>query len=205
MRESSQRFTSGAVRGTSPSQLAGTRADHRENPDPGPPQRDRVALLRDRRHAARGALRLDPRAPPPAAARAPPPPPLHAAPRRRRRRLTTSHLPPTPPQPYFAVPAASVKSFEALLPRLVAATAGERGCLFYEFSASAPSADGGVTLFCREGYADGAAAAAHVGNIGEALKEALPFVTRVEVHGPLAETALVRAALPDAAYYELRA
>ena len=62
-----------------------------------------------------------------------------------------------------------------------------------------------MTFFCREGYADGAAAAAHVGNVGEVLKEALPFLARIEVHGPPAETAKVRPALPDAAYYELRA
>jgi quinol monooxygenase YgiN len=133
-------------------------------------------------------------------ARAPPPPRAAAA--ALRRRLNNS--PPLsnhPLQPCFVVPAASVSAFEALLPRFLAATAAEPGCLFYEWTRGAPDSGGGaVTFFCREGFADGAAAAAHVANVGEVLKEALPSLARAEVHGPAAETARVRLALPGAAY-----
>jgi hypothetical protein len=59
-----------------------------------------------------------------------------------------------------------------------------------------------VTFFCREIYADGAAADAHAANVVEIPKEALPLLARAEVNGPAAEAAKVRPALPGAAYYD---
>jgi len=57
----------------------------------------------------------------------------------------------------------------------------------------------------RRSYVDGACAAAHMEkSVGPVLAAGLaPFVARVEVHGPPKETAVLRASLPDAVYFDL--
>jgi quinol monooxygenase YgiN len=72
---------------------------------------------------------------------------------------------------------------KALLPAFVTQTRSEPGCLFYEFTVNDD------VIFCREAYADAAAALAHLKNVDVLLKEMLQNseLQRLEFHGPAAE------------------
>jgi quinol monooxygenase YgiN len=87
--------------------------------------------------------------------------------------------------PYFKIHAGKTQEFKNLAERCVEQTKSETGCLYYGFTFS------GDEAHCREGYANGDAALAHLHNIGPLLAELLKLadVTRLEVHGPGPETA----------------
>lgn len=90
--------------------------------------------------------------------------------------------------PYFKVNEGQLEGFRKLCERFVERTQAEEGCLYYGFSF-----DGDV-VHCREGYVDAKAALAHLDNVGDLLEESLKLadVTRLEVHGPESELALLR-------------
>ncbi len=93
--------------------------------------------------------------------------------------------------PYFKVHPANLDAFKQLCERFVAKSAGEPKCLYYGFSFA------GDEAHCREGYADAEAALAHLENVGALLEEALTLadLVRLEIHGPEAELAKLRAPL----------
>jgi quinol monooxygenase YgiN len=91
--------------------------------------------------------------------------------------------------PYFQIHAGKIEEFVAGFPAFIEKTKAEAGCLYYDFTLN------GDEAFCREGYVDGDAALAHLGNVDEELKKALDIstLTRLEIHGPEAELAKMRA------------
>ncbi len=95
--------------------------------------------------------------------------------------------------PYFKVHEGNLDAFRALCERFVAKTSEEPGCLYYGFSFD------GDHVHCREGYADAEGALAHLGNVGPLIGEALQLsdMTRLEVHGPEAELAKLRAPMAE--------
>ncbi len=90
--------------------------------------------------------------------------------------------------PYFEVPPDKLEQFKSIAERCVERTRSESGCLYYGFSFN------GNVAHCREGYADGESALAHLENIAPLLQEALAIakLTRLEVHGPAEELAKLR-------------
>lgn len=95
--------------------------------------------------------------------------------------------------PYFQPHAGKFEEFKAGLPGFIEKTKTEEGCLFYGFTIC------GEVVFCREAYAGGEAALAHLDNVGELLGEALKIsdLLRLEVHGSVAELDKMRDALKD--------
>lgn len=95
--------------------------------------------------------------------------------------------------PYFEIHPGKMDAFRTLSEQLVAKTREEPGCVYYGFSFN------GDRAHCREGYADGDAALAHLGSIGPLLQELLKVsdMTSLEVHGPEAELAKLRAPMAD--------
>lgn len=95
--------------------------------------------------------------------------------------------------PYFKVSDANMPAFRAICERFVAQTKSEPKCLFYGFSFY------GNVAHCREGYVDAEGVLAHLDNVGAILGEALKIaeLTRLEIHGPEAELAKLRAPLAD--------
>lgn len=95
--------------------------------------------------------------------------------------------------PYFQVNDGQLDAFKALGPKFVERTRSEPGCIHYGFSFS------GNVAHCREGYDDAAAVLAHLDNVGALLQEALKIasIIRLEVHGPAAELALLKAPLAE--------
>lgn len=93
--------------------------------------------------------------------------------------------------PYFKVNAGQLEAFKSGFAAFVARTSSEKAVLFYEFTVN------GDVVFCREGYAGGEAALAHLTNVGDLLGEALKIATlqRLEIHGPAAELDKMRAPL----------
>ena len=93
--------------------------------------------------------------------------------------------------PYFNVPAGNMQAFRKICEALVEKTSTEPRCLYYGFTFD------GSQVHCREGYVDGAGAAAHLENVGALLQEALKLaeVLRLEVHGPAEELAKLRGPL----------
>ncbi len=93
--------------------------------------------------------------------------------------------------PYFQIHPGKIDEFTANFPRFVEKTAGEEGCLYYDFTLN------GDEVFCREAYTDGDAALFHLQNVDEILKAALSTstLTRLEIHGPEAELAKMRGPL----------
>ena len=96
--------------------------------------------------------------------------------------------------PYFKVHSGKMDSVKLLLREFVAKTASEPKALYYEFTIN------GDTVFCREAYADADGALTHLANVGTLLDKMLTLseVARLEIHGPAAELAKLRA--PLAAY-----
>ena len=93
--------------------------------------------------------------------------------------------------PYFKVNEGKLPAFVALCERFVAKTQGEERCLYYGFSFD------GDQVHCREGYRDADGLLFHLENVGALLQESLQIaaITRLEVHGPEAELAKLRAPL----------
>lgn len=93
--------------------------------------------------------------------------------------------------PYFQIQAGKVEDFIANMKDFNEKTATEEGCLFYNFTLN------GDEAFCREAYVDGDAALAHLENVGAQIEKALTMstLTKLEIHGPEAELAKMRAPL----------
>lgn len=93
--------------------------------------------------------------------------------------------------PYFKAHAGQQAACHALLPAFVAATQPDKDCLYYEFTAHEDE------IFCREAYPTAAAALAHLDTVGPLLAEMLKIsdLTRLEIHGPEADLAILKPAL----------
>jgi quinol monooxygenase YgiN len=85
--------------------------------------------------------------------------------------------------PYFKVHPGKLEAVKAGFPAFVEKTATEKENLFYAFTSN------GEEMFCREAYQSAEGLLAHLDNIGALLAEMLKVadLTRVEVHGPVAE------------------
>src|SRR3954470_22429495 len=105
--------------------------------------------------------------------------------------------------PYFKVPPDKLQMLKDVLPEFVAKTREETENLFYEFSIN------GDEVFCREGYATAEALLAHLENVGAMLEATLKMadLVRLEVHGPAAELAKLKAPLAhlNPAWFTLQA
>lgn len=88
-------------------------------------------------------------------------------------------------QPYFLVKDGEMDNVRDYLERFVELTQAERDCLYYGFSIN------GNRVHCREGYADGDGALAHLENVGGLLQDMLGSglieLTDLQLHGPEAE------------------
>lgn len=86
-----------------------------------------------------------------------------------------------------------MEEFKSLLPKFVAKTSTEEGCLYYHFTINDD------VVFCREAYANGDAALAHLDNVGQLLEQALGIseLLRLELHRGEAELAKLREPLND--------
>lgn len=95
--------------------------------------------------------------------------------------------------PYFTPHEGRFADFIAMLPEFVERTRSEEDVLFYDFTVCEPM------IFCREAYAGGEGALAHLENVGDLLGKALEIaeLTRLEVHGAAAELDKMREALKD--------
>ena len=95
--------------------------------------------------------------------------------------------------PYFKAHAGQRQACHALLPAFVEKTQPDPDCLYYEFTAQ------GDEIFCREAYANAAAALAHLETVGPLLGEMLKIadLARLEIHGPEAELELMKPALSE--------
>jgi quinol monooxygenase YgiN len=98
-------------------------------------------------------------------------------------------------QPYFAVKQGEMETVRSYLERFVELTRSEEGCLYYGFSFC------GDKFYCREGYADGEGALAHLENVGPLLQELLGSgkaeLTDLQIHGPESELAKLREPLAE--------
>jgi len=85
--------------------------------------------------------------------------------------------------PYFRVKLGKLAEAMALLPKFIAKTSTESGCLFYDFTLN------GDVIFCREAYVGAEGLLQHIENVGPELGEMLKVaeVIRVEVHGSPAD------------------
>ena len=95
--------------------------------------------------------------------------------------------------PYFKVADGKLPAFKALCEQFVAKTKEEEKVMFYGFSFD------GDQAHCREGYQDADGVLAHLQNVDALLKQALEIaeITRLEVHGPVAEVDKLRGPLAD--------
>lgn len=93
--------------------------------------------------------------------------------------------------PYFKVHPGKMEELKAGLPAFVEKTANEEKNLFYGFTIN------GDEVFCREAYTDAEGLLAHLDSVGAMLAEALKIadLTRIEVHGPVAELEKLKAPL----------
>jgi hypothetical protein len=98
-------------------------------------------------------------------------------------------------QPYFLVKEGEMDNVKTYLEKFVEMTKSEKDCLYYGFSIC------GGKIHCREGYADGDGALAHINNIGGLLQEVLQSgimeLTDLQIHGPEEELAKLRQPLAD--------
>lgn len=98
-------------------------------------------------------------------------------------------------QPYFVIQEGEIDSVRSYVERFVELTKSERDCLYYGFTFC------GSKLHCREGYASGDGALAHLDNVGPLLKELLDSgkaeLTDLQIHGPEQELAKLREPLAD--------
>jgi quinol monooxygenase YgiN len=90
--------------------------------------------------------------------------------------------------PYFKVHEGRMADFKKGCEEFVEKTSSEPNCLFYGFSFS------GDEAHCREGYKDAESLLFHLENVGALLNETLKIsdITRLEVHGPESQLALLR-------------
>ena len=90
--------------------------------------------------------------------------------------------------PYFKIHEGQLAAFKKGCEAFVEKTRSEPKCQFYGFSFD------GHEAHCREGYEDAEALLYHLDNVGALLDEALKIsdLTRLEVHGPESELALLR-------------
>jgi len=93
--------------------------------------------------------------------------------------------------PYFKAHAGQREACHALLPAFVEKTSPDTECLYYGFTTRDDE------IFCREAYTCAAAALAHLQTVGPLLEEMLKIadLTRLEIHGPEAELAMMKPAL----------
>jgi quinol monooxygenase YgiN len=93
--------------------------------------------------------------------------------------------------PYFKIHDGQRRAFKNGCEAFVEKTRSEPNCLFYGFSFD------GDEAHCREGYADAESLLFHLDNVGALLQEALKIsdLTRLEVHAPESELALLRESL----------
>jgi quinol monooxygenase YgiN len=90
--------------------------------------------------------------------------------------------------PYFKIHDGQIAAFKAGCEAFVEKTRSEPNCLFYGFSFD------GDQAHCREGYKDAESLLFHLDNVGALLEEALKIadITRLEVHAPESELAVLR-------------
>jgi hypothetical protein len=95
--------------------------------------------------------------------------------------------------PYFKVQSGKLPAFKKLAEQFVEQSRKEPGCLYYGFAFD------GDTAFCREGYANADAALVHLKSVAPIIGEALKIseLVRLELHGPEAELAKLRAPAAD--------
>ena len=97
--------------------------------------------------------------------------------------------------PYFVVKEGEMNNVRSYLEKFVELTKSEQDCLYYGFTTC------GNKLHCREGYASGDGALAHLDNVGALLKELLESgtveLTDLQIHGPEEELAKLRQPLAD--------
>jgi len=97
--------------------------------------------------------------------------------------------------PYFQIKKSEMDKIKSYLEKFVDKTGSEKGCLYYGFTIC------GDKMHCREGYADGAGALAHLDNVGALLQEFLGSgmaeLTELQIHGPEKELAKLREPLKD--------
>ncbi len=95
--------------------------------------------------------------------------------------------------PYFKPHEGKLADFIAGMPAFVERTRNEEKVLFYDFTVSDD------IVFCREAYAGGEGALAHLQNVGDLLEKALGIaeLIRLEVHGAAGELDKMRDALKD--------
>ena len=95
--------------------------------------------------------------------------------------------------PYFKVHEGKLDAVKAHLPKMVAQTESEKGCLYYDFFFN------GDVLTCREAYVGGEGALAHLENIGERLGQLLEMADlyRLELQGAAEELDKLREPLAD--------
>jgi len=95
--------------------------------------------------------------------------------------------------PYFKILPEKLSSFKALCEKFVEKTSQEPLCLYYGFSFSDNEAH------CREGYQNAEGLLAHLDNVAPLLEQALQIaeITRLEIHGPESELALLREPLAE--------
>lgn len=97
--------------------------------------------------------------------------------------------------PYFQIKESEMDKIKSYLDRFVDMTGSEKSCLYYGFTIC------GNKMHCREGYANGEGALAHLDNVGALLKELLGSgmaeLTDLQIHGPEEELAKLREPLKD--------
>ena len=96
--------------------------------------------------------------------------------------------------PYFKPHEGKLDEFIAGMSAFVERTSTEEAVLIYDFTVNS---DG--IVFCREAYAGGEGALAHLGNVDDLIKAALEIsdLIRLEVHGAAAELDKMREPLAE--------
>jgi hypothetical protein len=97
--------------------------------------------------------------------------------------------------PYFEIKESEMGKIKSYLEKFVDKTGSEKDCLYYGFTIC------GNKMHCREGYANGDGALAHLDNVGALLQEflgsGLAELTDLQIHGPEEELAKMREPLKD--------
>jgi quinol monooxygenase YgiN len=95
--------------------------------------------------------------------------------------------------PYFKIPEGQMDACKSFLSQFCQKVAGERGCLYYNFTFNDD------VMCCREAYQDAEGVQAHLENCGALLGEFLKIadVMRVEVHGPAEELEKLKPTMAD--------
>jgi hypothetical protein len=97
--------------------------------------------------------------------------------------------------PFFTIKEGAIDKVRAYLPKFVEMTQREPACLYYGFTLR------GNELHCREGYANGDGALAHLENVGALLGEfmgaGIVELKELQLHGPEQELAKLRGPMAD--------